>query len=323
MHNKSTERFNIAVKIAASALALSASLTGANALADNHGSKHGYQNGYHDSYQNRSVHQNVIRVQIPIRDHGPENLPLGRLIRQHSNVDLDHYRLTAVVTRNGRFSNGYASLRTGHRKTGRYFLGSRSQTRIPAPSRADNTWRLRLGPGTQVRSITAVLEPRRHGYANKGYANNGYPHGDRSARRHDSHHRVTVSNDPWRGVAWLIAKAEDDRRAKKQNKRLKKTRIELARREAELERTREKLARVKARNKRPQEHAGNGHSSNGKSSNGKSSKGKSSRRHAENKAEQRNDRGRDGGRNAHGRDGERNARYVISGGKRSNRTDHS
>ena len=159
-----------AMHLAASALAVTASLAGAGALADhkhqgNYDREYDRGYGHHDQgykqdhYRYGPIywnHQQKVRVKIPVRDHGPETLPIGRLIMQNSDIDLDRYRLVAVVTNNGRFSNGYASLRTGNSKSHRYFLGARETTRIPAPSRADRKWRLRLGPGTQVRSVTAV-----------------------------------------------------------------------------------------------------------------------------------------------------------------------
>lgn len=222
MNTPSTERFkkSLTVKIAATALAFSASLAGANAVAD----QHGYQQKQdrHINATIRSNHRDVIRLNLRVRDHGPENLALGRMIRRHSNIDLDHYRLKAVVTRNGRFSNGYASLRTGNHRTGRYFLGSRQQTRIPAPSGAADTWRLRLGPGTDVKSVTVVLEPRRHGLARNHYR---------------------------RASGWSYTRKYPGQ------VHLKRSRVELARTKAELDRTREKLARIKAKNKRPNAQA--------------------------------------------------------------------
>jgi hypothetical protein len=245
-----------AIHLAASALAVTATFAGAQALADHKGHDYNHhKNGYgakysyhQDKYRHGPIYwkgQQNVRVHIPVRDHGPETLPLGRLIARNSNIDLDRYRLVAVVTKNGRFSNGYASLRTGNSKTQRYFLGSREKTWIPAPSRADRTWRLRLGPGAQVKSVTAVLEPRR-GWANSRPAQ----------RRHASDYRHatnTVSGDPWLSLAWMLANADgdDDRhRHRKQANRVQKLRAEQAQTEAELARTQRKLERSRERNKR-------------------------------------------------------------------------
>jgi hypothetical protein len=125
----------------------------------------------------------TIRVNIPVHEHGPETLRLGRMIRHQRHLNLSDYRLAAVIIRNGPFSNGYASLRVGERRSGRYFLPGRERILIPSPGRGGRDWRLRLGPGTQVRNITAVLEPRRaYGYRWPGrypYAGSprqGHPH---------------------------------------------------------------------------------------------------------------------------------------------------
>ncbi len=260
--HKRTNKKRHLVHLAASALAVTASLAGAGALADHNGPKyHHYDGGYHkhrdyrqDDYRYGPIYwkqQQRVRVHIPVRDHGPETLPIGRLIMQHSNVDLNRYRLVAVVTKNGRFSNGYASLRTGNSKTHRYFLGSREKTRIPAPSRAERKWHLRLGPGAQVRSVTAVLEPR-HGWAYRKPAN----------RRHASAYRndhQAVQGTHLVGLAWLLANADDDSRRHyhghghrdhKQSKRVKKLRAKQARTEAELAAAQRKLERSRDRNKR-------------------------------------------------------------------------
>jgi hypothetical protein len=243
-----------AIQLVTSALAVTVSLAGGSALADHKGYNHDhYDRGYEqDHYRYGPIYRNYqqqVRVNIPVRDHGPETLPLGRLIMQNSNVDLHRYRLVAVVTKNGRFSNGYASLRTGNSKTQRYFLGSREKTHIPAPSRADRKWHLRLGPGTQIRSVTAVLEPRRHGWSHNTPAN--WRHAstyDRGHYRDRSSHQAT-QNTSLHGLAWLLANADDDNRDRKQAKRLKKLRAERARTEAELAATQRKLDRSRDRNK--------------------------------------------------------------------------
>ena len=234
------------LRLTASALAVTASLAGAGAHADHGG---GYKsNGGHPHTTTVAPYRKAIRVHIAMRDNGPETLPLGKLIRQNSGLNLRDYRLVAVVTKNGRFSNGYASLRTGNHKSDRYFLGRRETTRIPAPGRADENWHLRLGPGTQVRSVTAVLEPR---WNARSHAN--HRQWNRPAERHRSdagYQNVQVG--PLVGLAWLLAKAEDD----KEQKRIRKlrqsnarTEIELARTEAELARTQAELERSRNRHK--------------------------------------------------------------------------
>ncbi len=237
------------LRLAAAALAVSATLTGANALADHKGIKQQAYN-YHGK---GAVHHGPVswnqqvRVRIPVRDNGPETLPLGRLIRQNSNVDLTRYRLLAVETTNGRFSNGYASLRTGKATTQRYFLGSRAVTRIPAPSHADNTWHLRLGPGTQVQSLTAVLAPMHRSNYRPASIN--------------GHHQQATHGAPLLGLAWLLASADDDDRHhdrdrdrdrdwdRKQEKRIKQLRTEQARTESKLAATKRKLDRTREQNK--------------------------------------------------------------------------
>ena len=233
------------VPLAASILALAATFSGSAVLADGKSHRHHhYGHSYYDEerYRQGPIYwkQQKVRVRIPVREQGPETLPLGRLIARNSNVDLDRYQLVAVVTRNGRFSNGYASLRTGHSKTQRYFLGSREQTWIPAPSGASSKWRLRLGPGTQVRSVTAILEPRR-----------GWGIGKPAHRRHASiYHRDHHAADsaPWLGLGWMFADAE--RQHRKQANRLQQLRAEHARTEAELAQTRRKLERSREHNRR-------------------------------------------------------------------------
>jgi hypothetical protein len=163
------------------------------------------------------------------------------MIRHERNVNLDHYRLKAVVVKNGPFSNGYASLRVGDRRTGRYFLPGRERIRIPAPGRADDAWRLRLGPGTQVRAVTAVLEPRPHRWA---HGSSHYRQGNRDFQRN----RHYDGSDPWVAIGWLLSQ-DDRKRSKKHKRQLKATRHELARTEAELARTQAKLERNRERNK--------------------------------------------------------------------------
>ncbi len=245
------------IQLAASALAVSAAFASGAALADHKGPHPGhykqghYKHGHHSTYNYQDRYrygpiywnqQQRVRVHIPVRDHGPEVLPIGRLIAQNSHIDLDRYRLVAVVTENGRFSNGYASLRTGDSRTDRYFLNSHGRTWIPAPSRADSYWRLRLGPGTQVRSLTAVLEPRhRWGYrkpADRRYGST-YQRGQHVA-----------SSAPWLGLAWMFANADEDQhRDRKQAKRFNLLRAEQERTEAELAKTQQKLERSQERNK--------------------------------------------------------------------------
>ncbi len=233
--------------IAASALSLALAGAALPAAAD-HG-KHRYDAQWGDQRGHKvtvAPYRDVVRVRIPIREHGPETLKLKRLIRHETGLNPNDYRLRAVVVKNGPFSNGYATLRTGDRKSGRYFLPGYERTRIPAPSRARDSWRLRLGPGTQVRSVTAVLEPRRH--AHHDYRNRDDYHHVQPRRDHYSSRRQI--DNPLVGLAWLIAEAEENKAAKRQKRALKQTRAELARTEAELERTRDRLDSSRDRNKK-------------------------------------------------------------------------
>ena len=180
----------------------------------------------------------LVRINIPIHEHGPETLRLKKLIKHQRHLDLDHYRLQAVVVKNGRHSNGYASLRVGDQRTGRFFLPGRENIRIPAPSHADDHWRLRLGPGTQVRMVTAVLEPRVRGRGHR-YDYTGPAGSTASWYRDDS--RLNLG--------WLLRDAQHDKRSKKQTRRLRQTRQELTRTRAELERTQNRLDRSRESNK--------------------------------------------------------------------------
>ena len=119
--------------------------------------------------------RDLLRIHIPIHEQGPETLKLRKLIRHQYHLNLDHYRLNSVVVKNGRFSNGYASLRVGNHRSSRFFLPGRENIRIPSPSRARDHWRLRLGPGTQVRMVTVVLEPRNRRMARR-YDNDRHAH---------------------------------------------------------------------------------------------------------------------------------------------------
>ncbi|MEJ2088729.1 MAG: hypothetical protein P8Y69_09715 [Gammaproteobacteria bacterium] len=134
-----------------------------------------------------SAHQRdgVVRVNVPVHGRGAETVKLDRLIQRQRHLDADDYRLMAVVIDTGPFSRGYASLRVGDRKTGRYFLSSRGNVRIASPGAANDHWHLRLGPGTHVRTVTLVLQPRRTSYAaRRGHVDN------RSGLDHVDHHRV-------------------------------------------------------------------------------------------------------------------------------------
>ena len=191
-----------------------------------------------------SHERGLVRIHIPIHEQGPETLKLKKLIKHQRHLDLDHYLLNAVVVKNGRFSNGYASLRVGHHRSGRFFLPGRENVRIPSPSRANDHWRLRLGPGTQVRMVTVVLEPRTRRQARR--YRNEHP----SQRYEDgySYSHARNSYNPPAGSAWRLT--GNDRHSKKQVRRLKRTRQELARTRAQLEQTRDQLDHSRDRNKR-------------------------------------------------------------------------
>ncbi|MEM8767486.1 MAG: hypothetical protein AAGE43_08590 [Pseudomonadota bacterium] len=233
--------------LAASAFTLALSGAALPAAADHGKNQHATAWGDHRGHNvTVAPYRDVVRVRIPLREHGSETLRLKRLIRQETRLDPNDYRLKAVVVKNGPFSNGYATLKTGDRKSSRYFLPGYERTRIPAPSRARDSWRLRLGPGTQVSSITAVLEPRRH--ARHNYRDRDYYHHVNPRRDHYSSKRQF--DNPLVGLAWLIAEAEENKAAKRQKRALKQTRAELARTEAELERTRGRLDSSRERNKK-------------------------------------------------------------------------
>ena len=210
-----------------------------------------------------------IRVHIPIHEHGPETINLKRLIRHQRQLNLDHYALQAVVLRNGPWSNGYATLRVGDRKSIRTFLPGREHIQIPSPGRADDEWRLRLGPGTQVSVVTAVLQPRGSRYSN--YRNSNYRYSDsaysdwgwtrdssykRAPDRHDhvSHDRRRSDSYGAAGLAWMLQDGHaDKKRAKKQKRKLKETRRELVQTRDQLERTEARLTRSRSKNRRDQQ----------------------------------------------------------------------
>lgn len=173
MNNASNTGFQRTVRACTAAIvAVAFSLAGAGANAD-------HRDG-------------VIRIHIPIHDHGPGTIKLGRLIRHQRHLDLDDYRLRAVVIRNGPFSHGYASLRVDDRRTGRYLLSGRDKVRIDAPGRSSKRWRLRLGPGTRVRAITAVLQPRPRAAAGGRWSGrrHGYGHYDHTVAWRWQHDRM-------------------------------------------------------------------------------------------------------------------------------------
>jgi hypothetical protein len=199
-----------------------------------------------------------IRVTIPVHEHGPETINLKRLIRHQRQLDLDHYALQAVVLGNGPFSNGYATLRVGDRKSVRTFLPGREQIHIPSPGRAHDDWQLRLGPGTEVRVVTAILRPRDNLYSDYRYSDyrwNRNSHHQRAPVRHGhaSHDRRRSDSHPYvaAGLAWMLKDGHaDKKRAKKQKRRLKETRRELVQTREALKRTQGKLVRSRNQNRR-------------------------------------------------------------------------
>ena len=187
----------------------------------------------------------LLRVNIPIHEQGPDTIKLRRLIKHHRHLDLDDYALKAVVLKNGRFSSGYASLRVGDRRSERFYLPGREYIRIPAPSRAHDDWRLRLGPGTQVQMITAILEPRHRRTAAYRY-NNPY-----NGRSHSHRHHASTRSAPYvgAGLAWSLHDG-DSKRAKKHSRQLKRSRQELAETRSQLKRTERKLEQVRSKSDR-------------------------------------------------------------------------
>jgi hypothetical protein len=174
--------------LAATALAIGAILGSAPASAD---------------------HREPIRLHVPVQQHGAETIELRKLAWRYRQLDLDDYRLHSVVLRNGPFSRGYASLYVDGQRSDRVRLTRHEHVRIAAPDYGRHDWRLRLGPGSQVRMVTLVLEPRRpaiasyrsvpyrplrldsHRYDRHGYAH-GHRHGHGDARhdqRRDRHER--------------------------------------------------------------------------------------------------------------------------------------
>ncbi len=168
-------RRKIPLPVAAWYLVLTAVLSGAAAWADPESASGRTWARQDDPHHVGPPPAETIRVNLFLPRHRVETLKLGRLIRRQSHLNPADYRLRAVVVINGPHSHGYATLRTGKHRTARYFLPGNRRVVIPAPSRSGDRWRLRLGPGTQVRSVIAVLEPlRRVDYHHRNHRENGY-----------------------------------------------------------------------------------------------------------------------------------------------------
>jgi len=103
----------------------------------------------------------VLRIDIPVAAHGAQRLPIRRLILNQARIDLDAYHLRAVVIDAKPRSRGYAQLSVGGYRSPDYRLHRKDRVRIPSPARTGGKWQLALGPGTKIRGITAILEPRR------------------------------------------------------------------------------------------------------------------------------------------------------------------
>ena len=134
--NQKHSRRPLGRTIAASALALALAGAALPAAADHGKQRNHHQYGHHSAHHHDSwgrqhttvaPYRDVVRVRIPVRHYhagtGPETLKLKKLIRQQTRLDLSDYRLKAVVVKNGPFSNGYATLRTGDRRSGRSHPG--------------------------------------------------------------------------------------------------------------------------------------------------------------------------------------------------------
>ena len=113
----------------------------------------------------------VLRIDIPLHAHGEQRLPIRRLIRNRG-IDLDAYYLRAVVIDTKPRSRGFAQLSVGGFRSPDYRLRHKDRVHIPSPARQGGKWQLALGPGSKVRSVTAILEPRRR------------------ITRHDSHYEL-------------------------------------------------------------------------------------------------------------------------------------
>ena len=155
-------------------------------------------------------HREPIRLHVPVQQHGAETIELRKLAWRYRHLDLDGYQLHSVVLRNGPFSHGYASLVVDGQRSSRVRLTRHEHVRIAAPGHGHHNWRLHLGPGSQVRMVTLVLEPRRpviasyrsvpyrpqrldsHQYHPYGHAHgHGHEHGDaRHDQRRDRHERL-------------------------------------------------------------------------------------------------------------------------------------
>ncbi len=112
-------------------------------------------------------HGGALRLNLDVRTEGPTRVPLKRLLRRQHQLDVDNYRLRAVVIHNQRRSRGFARLSSGRFESDGYRLRGRHRVRIVAPP-SDGRWQLHLSPGSRVRSVTAVLEPRGHRGRHRG-----------------------------------------------------------------------------------------------------------------------------------------------------------
>jgi hypothetical protein len=208
------------------------------------------------SIQAQADHRDrTIRVQLPIHQHGQQTLKLRRMIGRHTQLDLDGYRLKSVVLKSGRNSHGYASLRVGGHRSGPVFVSDRNRIRIDAPGNAGDRWRLRLGSGTRVRSVIAVLEPRRrhhdyragrdphdhhafYGHAHPHRYGHGAPHYRIHGRAHDSRQRAQDSKQRSASIDW---RSRENAKHRSRNRGRDGAREQAAQRDQPREQTRDRL----------------------------------------------------------------------------------
>lgn len=129
-----------------------------------------YANKHRSNSRNKASHQNVIRLDIPVRVRGNDRIHLRKLVNRHSNLNLDNYRLKKVVVDNNSRRYATAKLFVGHNQ-GEAFALKRGRNHITAPRRSDGRWMLGVRDA-RIDHIRVVLEPKRYAFNHYGY--NGY-----------------------------------------------------------------------------------------------------------------------------------------------------